>query len=154
MFKRLLFLVLFVVLISFSCSVVLSDDNLEVSNGYYSFNMPEETKGTYSVENEENGIYIIEKISKRRNQGGFAFGVFMYKDPNEYADMEDVRKIGELSDKNGKVYDIVLCQPREIYYGNGKKIERNYRRIYDFAPNVEIKGINGYKYIKTPDVSE
>ena len=154
MFKRFSFFVFLFVLISSFYTEVFAHNNLEVSNEYFSFVMPYETKGTYSVDKEENGIYICEKISKRRGQGGFAFGVLMYKNPNDYADMEDVKKIGELTDKNGTVYDIVLCHPREIYYGNGRKIAKNYNRIYDFAPNIEIKGINGNKYIKIQDISE
>lgn len=58
-----------------------------------------------------------------------------------------LKKIGELIDKNKKVYDVVLYQPREIYYGDSRKIAKNYKCIYNFAPNVDIKGINGNKYI-------
>ena len=148
MFNQVLFVIFLFVLINFSCIEVPACNSLEISNEYISFVMPKETKGTYSVIKEENGIYICEKISKRRDQGGFAFGLKIYQNPDEYADMEDVKKIGELVDNNGKVYDVVLFHPREIYYGDGRKIERNYKRLYDFAPNVEVKGINGYKYTK------
>ena len=127
---------------------------LEVSNEYFSFTMPKETKGTYTVGKEDDGIYICEKLSQKRGQGGLAFAIKFYKDPNEYADMEDVKKIGELADKNGTVYDIVLYHPREIYYGDGKKIEKNYKRLYDLAPNIEIKGINGNKYTKIQNISK
>lgn len=151
MFKRFSFLMFLLVLINFSYTSVFA---CEVSNEYFSFMMPKSAKGTYSVIKEENGIYICEKISEQRGQGGFAFAVNFYKTPDDYADMEDVRKIGELADKNGKLYDIVLRQPREIYYGNGRKIAKNYRRLYDFAPNVEIKGINGNKFTKVQNISE
>ena len=154
MLKRFSFSAFLFILICSFCIKALACDNLEVSNEYFSFSMPKEVKGTYSVEKEDNGIYIIEKISKMKNQGGFAFAVLMYKDPGEYADMEDVKKIGELVDKNSTVYDIVLCQPREIYYGNGRKIAKNYKRIYDFAPNIEIKGNNGNKYTKIQEISK
>ena len=76
----------------------------------------------------------------------------MYKKPYDYSDMDGAKKIGELIDKNNTLYDIVLYQPREIYYGNGRKIAKNYKRIYDFAPNVEIKGINGNKYTKIQNI--
>ena len=154
MIRRFSFFIFLFILISSFFIKVLAYDNLEVSNEYFSFSMPKETKGTYSVEKEDNGIYILEKISKKRNQGGFAFSVRMYKEPSDYADIEDVKKIGELVDKNNTVYDIVLYQPREIYYGNGKRIAKNYQRIYDFAPNVEIKGINGNKYTRIQDISK
>lgn len=145
MFKRCLFLFL---LISFSCMEIYASDDLEISNEYFSFTMPKKAKGTYSVEKEDNGIYIIEKISKDTDRGGFAFALKIYKDSHEYADMEDAKKIGELIVKSGEVYDVVLIHPREIYYGDGKKIERNYKRLYNFAPMVDIKGVGENKYIK------
>ena len=153
MFKKFSFFV-FLLLISFSGTEVMAYNRLEVSNEYFSFVMPKETKGTYSVIKEDNGIYICEKISKRKDQGGFACGLKIYENSDDYAGMDDVHKIGKLVDKNGTVYDMVLFHPREIYYGDGKKIERNYKRLYDFAPNVEVKGINGSIYTKTQVVSE
>ncbi len=152
-FFGILFLSIFIFIVSSYTNVFAADKSLIVSNDYFSFTMPKKTKGTYIAAKEKNGIYILEKISKERNQGGFAFSILMYKNPNEYADMEDVKKIGELIDKNNNVYDIVLYRPREIYYGDGRKIAKNYKRIYDFAPNVEIKGINGNKYINIQNAS-
>lgn len=144
----LIFLFLFILTVCFQGNVLADDNSLTVSNDYFSFTMPKKTKGTYIAVNENNGIYILEKILKERDQGGFAFSILMYKNPDDYSDMEDAQKIGELIDKNNNIYDIVLYQPREIYYGDGRKIAKNYKRIYDFAQNVEIKGINGNKYIK------
>ncbi len=148
MFKRLLFSLFLLILISFSGMGVFANEELEISNEYISFTMPQKTKGTYIVDMFENGIYVCEKISVKKEQGGFAFGIKIYKNSNEYADMEDTRKIGELVAPNGTTYDVTLIHPREIYYGNGRRIARNYKRLYDFAPTVEIKGINGYKFTK------
>ena len=147
MFKRFLFLVLFISII-FSCTEVFAGSSMQVSNNYFSVVMPKDTKGTYSVSKEDNGIYIYEKISAKEGTGGFAFCIKIYKAPKDYATLEDTKKIGELVAKNGVTYDMVLIQPREIYYGEGEKIAKNYSRLYDYAPNAEIKGVNGNKYIK------
>ena len=66
MFKRFLFFVFLFLLISFSGAEVWAHNRLEVSNEYFSFVMPKEAKGTYSVGKEDNGIYICEKISQRK----------------------------------------------------------------------------------------
>ena len=147
MFKSFSFLILFISII-FSCTEVFANDSMQVSNNYFSLAMPNDTKGTYSVSKEDNGIYIYEKISAKAGIGGFAFCIKIYKAPKDYATLDDTKKIGELVAKNGVTYDVVLIQPREIYYGEGEKIAQNYTRLYDYATNAEIKGVNGNRYIK------
>lgn len=131
-----------------SSAAIAGNNNLEISNGYFSLIMPNETKNTYSAEKIENGIYISEKISAKSGLGGFAFGLKIFKSPKDYADNEDYKKIGELTDKKGNLYDMVLIKPRELYYGDGEVIAENFARLYDYADNVEIKGVNGSKYFK------
>ena len=150
MFKRFSILLLTAIAI-FGFSYAKASGNnkgLEISNNYFSFTMPYETKGTYNVSKEDNGIFICEKVSEELEIGGFAFGLQIYKNPGDYADIQGNRKLGELTDKNGKVYDMVLIRPTEIQYADGEKIKENYERLYDAGDNVEIKGINGSKYVK------
>lgn len=120
----------------------------EVSNNYFSFTMPEDTKNIYSATKEGGGIDIFEKASKKEGKGGFAFGLKIYKNPKDYVGLEDAKKIGELTDKNGNTYDMVLIHPREIFYGDGANVEKNYNRLYNLAENLEIKGVGGAKYAK------
>ena len=153
MLKRFCIFLFVFVLMSFSYSKVLATNNdvLEISNDYFSFTMPEETKGTYVVQKRDNGIFIIEKFSEKSGEGGFAFGLQIFKEPKDYAheaDIDKFIKIGELTDTKGTIYDMVLIKPIEIICGDGEPIESNFNRLYDFGDNVDVKAINGNKYIK------
>ena len=119
-----------------------------ISNNFFSFIMPDDTKGTYTVEKFDNGIYIAEKISQKTEFGGFAFGLKVFKNPEDYATFDGFKKIGELTAKNGVIYDMVLMRPTDVQYGDGEEIKKNYDRLYEVGNNVEIKGINGNKYVK------
>lgn len=110
--------------------------------------MPEYTRGTYSFIKKDKGIFVSEKKSKDSQEGGFAFGFTLFRSPEDYADSDSYRKLGELTDKNGFLYDMVLIRPDEVRYGNGKVIEENYNKLYYLAENLEIKGINGSTYYK------
>ncbi len=154
MIKKLPFLVVLIFAMLVGCIYTKAEtnniNNLVVSNRYFSFTMPEDTKGTYIVskEDENNAIYICEKISMESNMDGCAFGVAIFKSPSEYADTPGNKKLGELTTKKGVVYDLVLLKAREIYYGEGKEVEKNFNRLYDTADKIEVKGINGNKYVK------
>jgi hypothetical protein len=147
MVKRIFVLILFLLI---NCININASENsdLKISNKYFSFVMPEDTKGTYVVDKVDNGIYVCEKYSAALEIGGFAFGVKMFRHPKDYADIPGSKKLGELKDKKGILYDVVLMRPSEIQYEDTKEVQKNYNRLYDFGNNVEIKGINGNKYYK------
>lgn len=147
MIKKLAFIFLFLFLNCLSTQAIENKD-IEISNKYFSFIMPESTQGTYSVEKMDNGIYICEKISAKSKMGGFAFGIKIFKYPNEYVDIPNSKKLGELKDTKGTLYDVVLLRPSEIQYEDGEEIQKNYNQLYEYGNNVEIKGINGNKYFK------
>ena len=132
----------------FSLKSMAQSSHLEVSNGYFSFTMPNDTKDIYTASKTGNKISIFEKNSQKIGAGGFAFSLEIYKNPGDYVQEEDTRKIGELVDKKGNIYDMVLIKPTAMRYGGGENAEANYNRLYEVANNVEIKGINGNKYIK------
>ena len=149
MFKRVFVSILLLALIS--CSYVKSAVNNNpstISNGYFSFNIPYEIKDTYNVRKNDNGIYICEKKSEQAGLGGFAFGLKIFKSPKEYAYMPNAKKIGELTDKNGIIYDMVLMRPTDVQYIEEKETEKIYNRLYNYGDKVEIKGINGSKFFK------
>ena len=150
MFKRIFVFVLFFAFILVGCIDVKSatNDNLEISNGYFSFKMPKDVQGIYVAKKEGNTVYIYEKISMESEKGGFVFGFKLYKNPSEYAGFDGYRKIGELTDKKGTLYDMVLIRPSDIFYGYGETVEKNYNKIYEVADNLEIKGVNGSTYKK------
>lgn len=150
MYKKLsvLLLVMTVGIGASAAKASLNNSGFEVSNNYFSFTLPDAAKGTYTVNKENNGIFICEKISEKSGLGGLAFGIKIFKNPEDYAKMTGSKKLGELTDKNGTIYDMVLMRPSEIRYGEGKQIEENYNRLYNLADNIEIIGINGNKYVK------
>ena len=150
MFKKLSFLIFLLVSLLISCSYekVSANNNLEISNQYFSFAMPTETKGTYNVGQFNNGIYITEKISEKAGLIGFAFGLRVFKNPNDYVYEDGCKKIGELTDKNGEIYDMVLMRPTDVQLSEGEEIQNNFNRLYKVGDNVEIKGVNGCQYLQ------
>ena len=120
--KKTFFIFLFAaVLTIFPCLKTSAENNngIEISNNYFSFSIPDEMKGTYTVLKQNNGIFIYEKKSE---SDGFAFGIKIFKSPKEYANLNGHRKIGELKDRKNNLYDLVLIRPTEISYGEGEKI--------------------------------
>lgn len=147
--KIIIFLFIFVLTVTaYSKASAQIDNCQEISNKYFSFTMPSNTEGTYIVEKRNNAIYIIEKTSAESGEGGFAFGFNIFKNPKDYAKLEDYTKIGELTDKNGILYDVILERPVENRCGDEEKTIENFLRLYDSAKNIEIKGVNGSIYNK------
>ena len=117
-------------------------DNLvsrKISNKLFSIKLPKETKGLYTVKKKSNGIFIYDKSSKKAGFGGFAFGIKAYKNPCEHAMMPGGRKIGELSDKNQILYDIVLIQPTDVQYDYVKGEAESYHTLYKLADKIDDK---------------
>ena len=108
--------------------------------------MPDKLKNTYNIEKDDNGIFIYEKISQNQGLGGFAFGLKLFKNPKDYSDMTGNKKLGELTDSKGIIYDMVLLRPTEIQCE--KELQKKYNALYNSINNIEIKGINGNKYVK------
>lgn len=124
-------------------AISADNDNLEIKNGYFSFTMPAEVQGSYYVEKLNNALCISEKISHETGEGGFAFAFKIFKSPEDYVGLDGYKKIGELTDTTGALYDMVLIRPDEVRYKDGEKIAENYDKLYKLADNIEIKGING-----------
>ena len=154
MLKKIFIIMFIGILVGCFSSKTFAENNSGevISNRYFSLTVPKEVKNMYKTEKMDKGIYICEKISTKSGEGGFAFALKIYREPKDYADMEKVRKIGELVDKKGTIYDMVLIRPTEIRYGEGKTIEENYSRLYKLGDNIEINGVNGYKYFKNQGV--
>jgi hypothetical protein len=94
------------------------------------------------------GIFVYHKASEKAGFGGFVFGVKPYKDPSEHAMMPGARKLGELVDKNGILYDMVLIQPTDVQYDYTKPMPDSYKYLYKIADSIgeNIKGRNKNKY--------
>jgi hypothetical protein len=125
-----------------------SKKTVTVSNNMFSVALPNDAKGSYSVYKKHDAIHIFDKASKKSGYGGYAFGVIAYKNPADHAMMPGGRKLGELVDKKGTIYDMVLSQPTDVQfdYVNGKSA--SYDILYNAGENISsnIKGINGSVY--------
>lgn len=123
-------------------------EDIKISNKNFSITLPYDAKILYYVKKKNNGIYIYDKASKKAGFGGFAFGVQMYKNPSEHAMMPGGRKLGELKDKKGILYDIVLVQPTDVQYDYVHENKDDYMKLYKLGDTIEdkITGKNGAKY--------
>ncbi len=121
-----------------------------IKNSLFSVTMPEEFKRTYNVKKESDKISIYHKESKKAGFGGFAFGIKAYESPVDHATLPGSRKIGELSDKNGILYDVVLKQPTDVQYDYIKTPQppKSFKQLYDYGEDADIKGIKGSVYYK------
>ena len=124
--------------------------NTIVKNKLFSISLPKELNGYYFTQKEKDKISIYHKDSKAKGFGGFAFGIKAYKNPSDHAVLPGSKKLGELTDKNGKLYDIVIKYPTDVQYDYTKNTQapETYKLLYDLGENVEIKGNNGSKYFK------
>lgn len=145
-FAIITFFMLFVVNTSFAC--ISPSDNIK--NSLFSITLPKELNGTYQVKKEKDKISIFHKESKKAGFGGFVFGIKAYKNPADHAVMPGSKKLGELKDKKGNLYDIVLKQPTDVQYDYTKsqKAPELYKRLYDLADlaGKNIQGIKGSVY--------
>lgn len=119
-----------------------------ISNALFSIVLPDKVSGFYIVEKNNESIEIYDKVSKEAGFGGFAFSITAFKAPGDYASMPRVKKLGELTDKNGVIYDIVLIQPTDVQFDYENKNDKTYSALYNLAESAEksINGINGSTY--------
>ena len=120
------------------------DKNIKISGKMFSIELPAKAKGLFSVKKDKNTISIYDKQSKKAGFGGFAFGIRAYKSPADHAMLPGARKLGELKDKNGVLYDIVLKQPTDVQYDYVTGNADSYKLLYDLADSIDSK-INGIK---------
>ena len=124
--------------------------SINENSSLFSIAIPDELKGTYEVKTAKDKISVFHKESKKAGFGGFAFGIKAYKNPADHATLPGSRKLGELTDKRGNLYDIVLKHPTDVQYDYTKSPEapKSFKLLYDLGEDVDIQGINGAKYFK------
>lgn len=121
-----------------------------IKNKLFSIAIPKELKNTYDVKKEKNKISIYHKESKKAGFGGFAFGIKAYKNPADHAILPGSKKIGELIDKKGNLYDIILKYPTDVQYDYTKseKPPETFKLLYNLGEKINIEGIKGSIYFK------
>lgn len=121
-----------------------------VKNSLFSITLPHELKGLYKTEIKKDTISVYDKKSKKAGFGGFAFGIRAYQNPADHATLPGGKKLGELTDKKGNLYDIVLKYPTDVQYDYTKNPNApdSYKSLYDLGDQVSIQGIKGSTYFK------
>ena len=127
-----------------------SKKNTIIKNKLFSIELPQNLSLFYEVKKESDKISIYHKDSKKSGFGGFAFGVKAYKNPADHAVLPGSKKIGELIDKKGNLYDIVLKHPTDVQYDYTKNsnVPKSYKVLYDLGDKLNITGVNGSTYFK------
>ena len=140
-------LIVFILVFIFTLKVYATET---VSNSLFTIILPDCAKGLYETDIDRYKISVFDKESIKAGFDGFAFGIKAYKNPSDHAVLPGSRKLGELRDKWGRLYDIVLKQPTDVQfdYTKGPKAPKNYEILYDIGDNVEIKGVKGSAYYK------
>lgn len=110
---------------------------VNVSGKLFSINLPPETRNTFTVKKQKDAIIIYDKASQKAGFGGLAFGVKAYRHPSEHAMMPGGRKIGELTDKIGFLYDMVLIQPTDVQYDYVNGSSDSYKTLYKLGCDLE-----------------
>lgn len=145
-------LILFLQLSALNCFSAdnTATDVIIIKNKLFSIEMPKNLKGTYQTKKEKNKISVFDKASKKAGFGGFAFGIKAYKNPADHANLPGGEKIGELFDKKGNLYDMVLKYPTDVQYDytKGTKAPDSYKTLYDLGKVVKIHGIKGSTYFE------
>ena len=150
--KILVFLLVFSLFAGVTATAYAADKSnkkqkdIIISNGLFSISLPYNTKGTYKIKMNDTQISVYDKTAKKEGFGGFAFGIEAYENPKDHAMMPGGRKLGELVDKEGTTYDIVLNQPTDIQYNYIKGESDSYKHLYTAADDTVIKGVKKGKY--------
>ena len=151
--KKMLFFVVFLVFMFLANTVEVQAGSKEkagikISNSLFSLTLPSEMKGKFIAQKKKDSIAIYDKTSKDEGFDGLAFGIIAFKNPAEHAMMPGGKKIGELTDKKGTLYDIVLNFPTDVQYNYKTQNHESYDLLYNFGDIAEenIKGEKGSTY--------
>ena len=147
--KLIKIFIIIIFLVSAICVVTASQKSVFTDkNKLFSITLPEELNGTYEVQTEKHKISVFHTDSKNAGFGGFAFGVKAYRKPSDHAILPGSRKLGELKNRFGILYDIVLKHPTDVQYDyrKGPKAPEEFKKLYMAGDNIKIDGINGAKY--------
>ena len=122
-------------------ATIYGDDvtiNTEAENKIFEITMPEDLDGTYDVKSYKNGYAVYDKEAEDAGFGGYAFSVYAYENPSDYAGGMD-EKVGEIKDGDKTLYDIVVEYPSDVQYDYQKytdKMPESYEKLYDGAEDI------------------
>ena len=118
-----------------------------LSNDLFSFLMPEEFDGIYDAEKDDlfHCISVYDRKAKDAELGGMVFAFYAFEDPEEYRQMPAGKKIGELTDGDGILYDIVIGYPPDVQWDVVKNTSDSFTKLYNAAEEIakSIESTNG-----------
>lgn len=112
--------------------------NREAENEIFDITMPDELEGKYVIESRRNGYLVYDKEAKEADFGGFAFSVFAYGEPKDYAGGMDM-KVGEIRNGEDTLYDVVIEYPSDVQYDYTKYqdgMPESYEALYKGAEDI------------------
>lgn len=129
---------------------VTPDENGVVSNGFMTITMPEKFAGTYLVYARDGEINVYDKESNEKGFGGFVFGICVTDDYSQYGGMR--KKIGELTDKDGQLYHVLLSVPSDVqwdYTAEGGDMPAAYKALSDADREIAatLQPVEGGEYV-------
>ncbi len=122
-------------------ATIYGDDvtiNTEAENKIFEITMPEDLDGTYDVKSNKNGYAVYDKEAEDAGFGGYAFSVYAYENPSDYAGGMD-EKVGEIKDGDKTLYDIVVEYPSDVQYDYEKYkdgMPESYEKLYEGAEDI------------------
>ncbi len=119
------------------------------SNNYFEITIPEDLAGIVDVEISDDRIDVFHKESKDAGFGGLELSVWAVARPKEYAG-GPYEKIGELSNENAEIFDMVRGYPTEIQWDyNLEDMPEDFKKLDEAADAIiaSVTGINGYTYM-------
>ena len=127
-----------------------TDSYTMVKNKLFAVAIPKDLKGQYKTRIKKDTISFFHKESEKAGFGGFAFAIRAYKNPADHAVLPGSRKIGELTDKKGILYDIVLKHPTDVQYDYTKSTEApdTFKTLYKLGDVADVRSVKGTKYHK------
>lgn len=120
----------------------------QADNEIFELTFPEKIEGKYVVESYKNGYSVYDKESREGDFGGYAFSVYAYGSPKEFADGMST-KVGEIidGDKGGVLYDVVMYYPSDVQYDivkYGENMPETYETLYRGAEDI-VKTLKPFK---------
>ncbi|MCR5674076.1 MAG: hypothetical protein K6G16_00045 [Lachnospiraceae bacterium] len=120
-----------------------------LDNGLFAIVMPAELSGLFETEITADSIYVYDKAARATIYDGFVFGISAYAEPSDYAGMPSSTKIGELTDKSGRLCDMILSHPTEIQVDPEQGAD-SYRLLEEAEPAIleTLEASNGGQYAR------
>lgn len=117
-----------------------------LSNSLFSITIPAELEGTYEAEVEDQQITLYHKESRDAGFNGMAFTIWAREMPAEFYGGPYMKR-GELTDANGKKYEVVIGYATEVQWDFEKYSEmpEDFQKLYDAQDEIleNMTGVEG-----------